>query len=51
MDAEGLLVDTGGVFMLMSGHWRCVHVCLVIQVECSCLLVDTGGLSMSVSGC
>ena len=26
MDAEGLLVDTGGVFMLVSVYRRCVLV-------------------------
>ena len=51
VDAEGLLVDTGGVFMFVCRYWRLVHACELIQEVCSCPLVDTGGLFLSVGGC
>ena len=46
-----LLGDTGGVFMLVGGYWRFVHVCEWMLEVCSCLLVDTGGVFMFLSGC
>ena len=44
-----MLVDTGSLFMFVSGYRRFVHVRLWTMGVCTCLVVGAGGVFMFVS--